>query len=226
MDSPDKYKSTIAFTDLLFNILVGFVFLFLIAFLLINPIARKGDVIVPAEFLITLTWPDDSLDDVDLWVRGPDNTTIGFMKKDGGLMHLDRDDRGVIDDTITIDGKESVVKLNREVISIRGKTDGEYRISVHWYHRPNFLSKDNGLKAYDQIPITVEVQKINPYSIIYKQTKYLKDQGEVQNFYKFYVDKNGNVTNIIETDESIVPVITKASNNIPYAMPEYSMPLQ
>ena len=41
---PAKYKSTIGFTDLLFNLLVGFVFLFIIAFILINPITKKKDV--------------------------------------------------------------------------------------------------------------------------------------------------------------------------------------
>ena len=37
----NKYKSTIGFTDLLFNLLVGFVYLFIIAFILINPIQKK-----------------------------------------------------------------------------------------------------------------------------------------------------------------------------------------
>ena len=37
----EKFKSTVGFTDLLFNILVGFAFLFIVAFLLIKPEAKK-----------------------------------------------------------------------------------------------------------------------------------------------------------------------------------------
>ena len=55
MYSLDRYKSTIGFVDLLFNILVGFVFLFLVAFLMINPVAKKAEVVKKAEFLVTMT---------------------------------------------------------------------------------------------------------------------------------------------------------------------------
>ena len=47
----EKYKSTIGFTDLLFNILVGFAFLFIIAFLLINPEQKNEDFERRAEFV-------------------------------------------------------------------------------------------------------------------------------------------------------------------------------
>ena len=41
------------FTDLLFNILLGFTFLFLIAVMFINPVARLGNVQLKAEYIIT-----------------------------------------------------------------------------------------------------------------------------------------------------------------------------
>ena len=43
MFDKEKYKSTIGFTDMLFNVLVGFAFLFIVAFLLIKPEAKKED---------------------------------------------------------------------------------------------------------------------------------------------------------------------------------------
>jgi len=43
MFDKNKYKSTIGFTDMLFNILLGFAFLFIVAFLLIKPEAKKED---------------------------------------------------------------------------------------------------------------------------------------------------------------------------------------
>ena len=63
-----SYGSQVAFIDLLFNTLVGFVFLFILAFILINPIAKKSDIEVVAEFIVKINWPDASPDDIDLWM--------------------------------------------------------------------------------------------------------------------------------------------------------------
>jgi hypothetical protein len=61
--------SNLSFNDLLFNVLVGFVMLFVIAFLLINPITKKSDIPIKAEFLIIMHWPNALADDLDLWVQ-------------------------------------------------------------------------------------------------------------------------------------------------------------
>ena len=203
MDSPDKYKSSVAFIDLLFNILIGFVFLFIIAFLLINPIAKKGDVVVPAEILITLTWPDDSVDDIDLWVRSPDGQTVGFLKKDAGVMFLDRDDRGVIEETMKVGEEVVTLQLNREVVTIRGRMPGTYNISAHFYKKVTYIEPN--FKSYKELPITVEVQKINPYSIIYKQTNIVKSENQISNFYQFTVNDDGYISNVVKSDEDVVP---------------------
>ena len=57
-DSQARYKSTLAFTDLLFNILIGFAFLFIIAFILINPITLASSVKAKAEFMVIMEWED------------------------------------------------------------------------------------------------------------------------------------------------------------------------
>ena len=44
MANQSKYVSNVAFTDLLFNIVVGLAFLFLLAFILMNPVAKEKDV--------------------------------------------------------------------------------------------------------------------------------------------------------------------------------------
>lgn len=217
MDSPSKYKSSIAFTDLLFNILVGFVFLFLIAFLLINPIAKKGDIVVPAEFLIVMTWPDTFSDDVDLWVSDKSDHLVGFSRKDSGTMFLDRDDLGLMNDSTVINGEAVIVNINREVVSIRGKSANDYRISVHLYR------KATGYESYiknpgtppptkTEIPVTVEVIKINPYRIVYKETKILDTNGQIANFPSFSVTNDGYAVDIIEGTESIVPLSNGSPN--------------
>jgi hypothetical protein len=208
MDSSERYKSTVAFTDLLFNVLVGFVFLFVIAFLLINPIAKKGDIITPAEYIIVMTWPDKSEDDIDLWVTDSNGYRVGFQQKDQGLMHLERDDLGTSNDTITVNGKEVITYINREVVSIRGKQLSDYNIAIHVYRR----SWKNGEQSTDEMPITIEVIKINPYSVIYKQTQIINQAGQVKNFYSFSVDENNNVPRIYENSERVVPVMGFINN--------------
>ena len=61
----NRYFSSTAFIDLLFNIIVGVAFLFLIAFILINPVSKKHDVESKADFLIILEWDSKSHDDID-----------------------------------------------------------------------------------------------------------------------------------------------------------------
>lgn len=199
MDSADKYKSTIAFIDILFNILIGFVFLFLVAFILINPVAKKNDIISPAQFLITLTWPADFNDDVDLWMRGPGGEYVGFRSKEVGIFHLERDDLGYTNDTVIENGKTITVKKNQETIAIRGIYPGEYLVSAMYYS-----SYESG-KDSKIIPITMELLKINPYKIIYTQDKKLTAIGQIQNFFSFKIDENGQVSDLRETELSAVP---------------------
>ena len=52
--SDPRYRSSFGFIDLLFNMLIGFVFLFMLAFLLINPVAKKETIKPKAEYFIEL----------------------------------------------------------------------------------------------------------------------------------------------------------------------------
>ena len=74
----NRFFSSTAFIDLLFNIIVGVAFLFMIAFLLINPVSKKNDVESKADYLIILTWDNKSHDDIDLWIRDPVGKVMSF----------------------------------------------------------------------------------------------------------------------------------------------------
>ena len=78
MDSNVRFKSSIGFIDLLFNILLGFAFLFIVAFLLIKPEAKKKDFDRRAEFVIILEWDHDAADDLDLYVQDPMGDRVSF----------------------------------------------------------------------------------------------------------------------------------------------------
>ena len=143
----EKYKSTIGFTDLLFNILVGFAFLFIIAFLLIKPEAKKKDFDRNAEFVVVMEWDKEAKGDIDLYVEDPLGAKCSFRQVVANFMHLDKDDLGAANDTVVnADGTVSTVKINREVITIRGIIAGEYIINAHYYSERDYSNIDTELK--------------------------------------------------------------------------------
>ena len=58
------------FYDMLFNMLIAFVFCFIVALLAMNPKALKaGDIPSKAEYIISVSWPDMNPNDIDTWVQ-------------------------------------------------------------------------------------------------------------------------------------------------------------
>lgn len=61
-----KYSSSTSFIDLLFNLLLAFVCLFILSFLLVNPQKDSGKIDPSVEFMIIASRDDDSRNDIDL----------------------------------------------------------------------------------------------------------------------------------------------------------------
>lgn len=193
MFDKNKYKSTIGFTDMLFNILLGFAFLFIIAFLLIKPEAKKEDFNRRAEFVIVMEWDNDASGDIDLYVQDPTNKQVSFRHRNLNFMHLDKDDLGAINDTVmNADGSKSTVSINREVVTIRGIIKGEYIINGHYYsERRHRLINDSGVSP--PVTVRVELHKVNPYTILWVGEKMFIDRGQEETFVRFRLDKDGKV---------------------------------
>ena len=184
------------FYDMLFNMLIAFVFCFVIALLAFNPKSSKsGDIPAHAEFIIAVTWPDMNPNDLDTWVEDPAGNVVWFKKRDAGLMHLDRDDRGMTNDTLLMNGQEVVNPLNQEVVTIRGFAAGEYTVNVHYYE-----SKDK--KA---VEANVSVVKVNPKAeVIYYGTVPLPRRGEERTACRFVLGSLGEVLSVNTLPKSIV----------------------
>ena len=145
MKTFNKFASPTAFTDLLFNIVMGVAFMFMLAFLLINPVAKKKDIESKADYLIMLTWDPKSYNDIDLWMRDPVGKIMSFKSKDVGFMHLDRDDLGTRNDKVTMpDGSIVYVIENREIAALRGTFKGWYIVNVHAYKKSQKFSELTG----------------------------------------------------------------------------------
>ena len=183
------------FTDLLFNALLGFTFLFLIAIMFMNPVAKKGIIDPKAEYIITIAWADNSPDDVDTWVEDPNGNLIWFRNREAGLVHLDRDDRGQVNDTINVNGEEIQNPLNQEVVTIRGVVPGEYVVNVHYY----------ATETEQPLAVTVKVSKVNPaLEIVYYGDTMLEKKGDEKTAVRFTIDKSGKVTQISHLSKSLV----------------------
>ncbi len=175
------------FTDLLFNALLGFTFLFLVAIMFMNPEAKSGIIDPKAEYILTITWEDNSPDDVDTWVEDPEGQLIWFRNPAAGLLHLDRDDRGLINDTITINGEEILNPLNQEVVTLRGVVPGEYVVNVHYY----------ATETGKPVDVHIRLDKVNPkLEVKYYGTVTLEKKGDEKTALRFKVGKDGDITDI------------------------------
>ena len=93
------------FSVMLFKALQIVAFLFFIALLAIAPDAKEGKVDSKAEFIITMDWPDNHPDDLDLFVQDPAGNISWYRHREAGFLTLDRDDRGGANDFIMVNGR-------------------------------------------------------------------------------------------------------------------------
>jgi hypothetical protein len=204
MFDKNKYKSTIGFTDMLFNILVGFAFLFIVAFLLIKPEAKKEDFERKAEFVVVLEWDHDQPDDIDLYVQDPTNSTVHFRLPIANFMYLDKDDLGFANDIVkNVDGTITKVNINREVVTIRGIIPGEYIINAHYYSARKWTGQtlttniDNaeelgkGKSTGKKLTVKIELYKVDPYKIWWIGEKTFTHRAQEETFVRFIIDPDG-----------------------------------
>jgi len=171
------------FTDLIFNILLGFVLLFFISILFINPITKLGNVNLKAEYIITIDWPDNLPDDIDLWVRDPNGEIVSYLNKDAGWLHLDRDDRGIINDRVKIGDQELVYPLNREVVTLRGLIPGEYTVNVFLYEH----------ESKRPVDVKLTIEKVNPsLKLVYFNSISLPSKDTEITIARFNLNQEGN----------------------------------
>ena len=166
------------FIDLLFNTLMGFSFLFLVSLLFINPKADRAKVEKQAEYIISATWPQNLADDIDLWMRAPTGHTVSYLDKEAGWLNLERDDRGELNDTFIIDGKEEIHPINQEIITIRKRLAGEYIVNLYYYTA----------KSKNPVPVDIRIDRINPkYETVYRKSIDLKSEDEETTAVRFTI---------------------------------------
>ena len=199
--SHEKYKSTLGFTDLLFNILVGFAFLFIVAFLLIKPESKEKDFDRRAEFIIVLEWDAGAKDDIDLYVEDPLDGLASFRHPRVNFSHLDKDDLGSRNDTTVLpNGIIKTIPINREVMTIRGYIPGEWVVNAHYYSDYGIERSVNGHEKQTipntespkpALTVKVELHRVTPYDILGIWEKKFYYRGQEETFVRFTIDKDG-----------------------------------
>ena len=192
------------FYDMLFNMLIAFVFCFLIALLAMNPKALKaGDIPAKAEYIITLSWPDLDPNDIDLWVQSPAGDVVFYRSREAGLLHLDRDDRGNSNDTILVNGQAIVNPLNQEVVTLRGIAPGEYVVNAHYFESKEVDAKDP--RAGQPVEVNLSVVKVNPRAeVVFYGKHLLSGRGDEATLARFTIRSDGTVTGINTLSKRLV----------------------
>ena len=189
-----EYHTNLAFLDVLFNTLLCFAALFAMSFILINPSKTDRNVVAKGEFMIIVTWPKDMDNDVDMYVEDPEGHLVAFMRREEGLMHLDRDDLGQRNDVVQTRFGEIEYNENREIVTLRGIVPGEYVINVHMCMRRD---------VSPITPVTIQLDKINPFSTVTIKRVTLGDSGDEKTAFRFTLEKEGEVVDVNELPKTL-----------------------
>jgi len=198
MDSFGNYpreKPFDPFSVMLFKALQVVAFLFFIALLAINPEAKSGKIDTKAEFIITMSWPDNHPDDIDLYTEDPLGNIVWYHEREAGFMVLDRDDRGGVNNSVVVAGRKVMSPIRQETVSIRGIVAGEYTVNVNHY-----LATTGA-----PVPVTVEVEKVNPtVQVVSYDTLTLDHTGQELTAVRFRVAANGDVIDVNHREKSLI----------------------
>ena len=134
-------------------------------------------------------WYRDEIEDAENW------EIIYTHNRDSGLMHLDRDDRGLFADRIVLDGVEVSNPINQETVTVRSLQPGEYVVNLLHY-QANYS---------ERLPVTVKVEKLNPtVSLVYYGTRELTGSGDEQTAVRFTIGAQGSVTGTSELPKRLL----------------------
>ena len=192
------------FSVMLFKALQIVAFLFFIAVLSIAPDAKDGKVDTKAEFIITMDWPDNHPDDLDLFVQDPIGNIVWYRHREAGFLTLDRDDRGGANDFILVNGMKIPSPIREEIVTVRGLVPGEYTVNISHF------------QAITGQPVeaTVKVQKLNPVAQLIFDDKVMVDHtGDEKTALRFKLDAEGKVTDVQRRPKSLLETFRNVRAN-------------
>lgn len=175
--------TSVVFLDIILNALLGFVVLFLIANVQKKNVEQKKAVPTEGAYAITATWPPDSANDVDLYIRDPSGAIVFFKNREAGLMHLEHDDLGEANDLDSHQSAPVRIAYNGERIIIRGVIPGEYTVNIHLYSQT----------VKEDTPVTVVLYRLLGAEPLHEANYTLTYDGEEHTLFRFSVNASGAI---------------------------------
>jgi hypothetical protein len=207
MDEFGLYPREEAFDPLgvmLFKALQVVAFLFFLALLAVSPDSKEGKIDSKAEFIITLDWPDNHPDDLDLFVQDPVGNVAWYRRREAGFLTLDRDDRGGANDFIVVNGKKIPTPIREEIVAVRGIVQGEYTVNVSHFQA----------LTGQPVAATVKVQKLNPtVQVIFDNKVMLDHSGQEKTALRFSLNAEGKVIDVHQRQKSLLETFRNARAN-------------
>ena len=192
------------FSVMLFKALQIIAFFFFIAVLSISPDAKDGKIDSKAEFIITMDWPDNHPDDLDLFVQDPVGNIAWYRHREAGFLTLDRDDRGGANDFILVNGIKIPSAIREEIVTVRGFVAGEYTVNVSHFQAV----------AGEPVAATVKVQKLNPNAQVIFDDKVIVDHtGDEKTALRFRLDAEGKVIDVQRRPKSLLETFRNVRAN-------------
>jgi hypothetical protein len=158
-----------------------------------------------AQYIITMSWPNNINCDVDIWVRDPNNRVVSYQAKDVGIMHIERDDQGWVNDLMTYLKLQPSQQLNNsETWVLRGKLAGKFTVNLHLYSC-TLSEKPAPLGQAVEVPVTLELTQLNPsIKKVLTKTITLKKVWEETTAFNFVLDGKNNVEAVTDEQADLV----------------------
>ena len=189
---------------MLFKALQVVAFLFFLALLAVSPDSKEGKINSKAEFIITMDWPDNHPDDLDLFVQDPAGNIAWYRRREAGFLTLDRDDRGGANDFIVVNGKKIPTPIREEIVAVRGIVAGEYTVNVSHFQAT----------TGQPVAAAVKVQKLNPaVQVIFDNKVMLDRTGDEKTAVRFSLDAAGKVIDVHQRPKSLMETFRNARAN-------------
>lgn len=194
-DEFDETNTDTVFRDVILLTLIGFVAMVIMLLPHIQKKKeKKADHKAPGHVIVEMHWPSDITVDVDLWVRAPNATPVGFWNQGNDIFNLLRDDLGIEGDA---------TNENYEISYSRGIRPGEYVVNAHMYS-----IVPNGLEVPVKIVVSVRA-KYDTTRQLLETTLKLTRRNQEETAFRFRLTAEGE---LVEGSVSTLryPLITGA----------------
>jgi hypothetical protein len=167
------------FRDVILLALIGFVAMVVMLLPHIHKAKTDAeDYKPPGNVIFEIHWPNELTYDVDLWVKAPNESPVGFWNQGNNVLNLLRDDLGAENDASN---------RNYEMIFSRGIPEGEYIVNVHMYGE---------LPPGVEVPVKAVVavrEKYGSTSQLLQTTVMLRYQNQEETAYRFRLTSEGQL---------------------------------